>query len=84
VYDLLICLLHVWSQFDVVYTSWLSRAIETGWLVMNELDALYLPIVKTWRLNERMCKCGILVLSQRSMLGGCGAFGKPCDGAANL
>jgi 2,3-bisphosphoglycerate-dependent phosphoglycerate mutase len=39
-----------------VYTSWLSRAIETGWLVMNELDALYLPIVKTWRLNERMCK----------------------------
>jgi bisphosphoglycerate-dependent phosphoglycerate mutase len=55
-FEVLICLLHVWSQFDVVYTSWLSRAIETGWLVMNELDALYLPIVKTWRLNERMCK----------------------------
>ena len=37
-----------------MYTSWLSRAIETAWLVLNELDTLWLPIVKTWRLNERM------------------------------
>jgi 2,3-bisphosphoglycerate-dependent phosphoglycerate mutase len=44
-------------KFDIVYTSWLSRAIETAWIAMNELDdALWLPIVKTWRLNERMCK----------------------------
>lgn len=43
-------------EFDVVYTSWLSRAIETAWLVLNELDSLWLPVVKTWRLNERMCK----------------------------
>eukprot|EP01038_Epipyxis_sp_PR26KG_P006832 gene6832-9354_t len=41
-------------EFDVVYTSWLSRAIETGWMVLNELDLLWVPIVKTWRLNERM------------------------------
>jgi 2,3-bisphosphoglycerate-dependent phosphoglycerate mutase len=42
-------------QFDVVYTSWLSRAIETAWMVVNELeDSLWVPIVKTWRLNERM------------------------------
>ena len=41
-------------QFDIVYTSWLSRAIETAWLVLDELDCLWLPIVKTWRLNERM------------------------------
>ncbi len=41
-------------EFDIVYTSWLSRAIETAWLVMDELDSLWLPIVKTWRLNERM------------------------------
>lgn len=41
-------------EFDVVYTSWLSRAIETAWHVIDELDALWLPIVKTWRLNERM------------------------------
>lgn len=41
-------------EFDVVYTSWLSRAIETAWLILNELDCLWLPILKTWRLNERM------------------------------
>jgi 2,3-bisphosphoglycerate-dependent phosphoglycerate mutase len=41
-------------EFDVVYTSWLSRAIETAWHVIDELDCLWLPIVKTWRLNERM------------------------------
>ena len=41
-------------QFDVVYTSWLSRAIETAWLVLCELDQMWLPIHKSWRLNERM------------------------------
>jgi 2,3-bisphosphoglycerate-dependent phosphoglycerate mutase len=40
-------------EFDIVYTSWLSRAIETAWLVIDELDSLWLPIIKTWRLNER-------------------------------
>lgn len=40
-------------EFDVVYTSWLSRAIETAWLILDELDSTWLPIVKTWRLNER-------------------------------
>ena len=41
-------------KFDVVYTSWLSRAIETAWAVVDELDLLWLPIIKSWRLNERM------------------------------
>lgn len=41
-------------EFDVVYTSWLSRAIETAWLVMEPMDCIWLPIIKTWRLNERM------------------------------
>ena len=41
-------------ELDVVYTSWLSRAIETAWLVLEELDSLWLPINKSWRLNERM------------------------------
>jgi 2,3-bisphosphoglycerate-dependent phosphoglycerate mutase len=41
-------------EFDVVYTSWLSRAIETAWTVLNELDSIWLPIIKSWRLNERM------------------------------
>ena len=41
-------------EFDVIYTSWLSRALETAWHVTDEMDALWLPIIKTWRLNERM------------------------------
>jgi len=40
--------------FDVVYSSWLSRAIETAWLVLTELDSLWVPVHKSWRLNERM------------------------------
>ena len=41
-------------EFDVVYTSWLNRAISTAWYVLDELDQCWLPIVKSWRLNERM------------------------------
>mmetsp|Transcript_42727 Transcript_42727/g.100322 ORF Transcript_42727/g.100322 Transcript_42727/m.100322 type:complete len:608 (+) Transcript_42727:639-2462(+) len=41
-------------EFDVVYTSWLSRAIETAWLILDEMDSLWIPTIKTWRLNERM------------------------------
>jgi len=41
-------------EFDVVYTSWLSRALETAWYVMDSMDCLWLPIIKSWRLNERM------------------------------
>lgn len=40
-------------EFDVVYTSWLCRAIETAYFVLEEMDQLWLPIVKSWRLNER-------------------------------
>ena len=39
-------------EFDVVYTSWLVRAIETAWYCMDELDMSWLPMVKSWRLNE--------------------------------
>ena len=41
-------------EVDVVYTSWLTRAIETAWLVLSPLDALWVTIHKSWRLNERM------------------------------
>ena len=34
-------------EFDVVYTSWLTRAIQTAWYVMDELDMLWLPMVST-------------------------------------
>lgn len=40
-------------ELDVVYASWLSRAIETAWIVLTELDSLWIPLVKSWRLNER-------------------------------
>lgn len=40
-------------KFDVAYTSTLRRAIKTLWLSLEQLDLMYLPIVNTWRLNER-------------------------------
>jgi 2,3-bisphosphoglycerate-dependent phosphoglycerate mutase len=39
--------------FDLAYTSVLKRAIRTLWLTLDELDLLWLPVVKSWRLNER-------------------------------
>ena len=39
--------------FDVAYTSLLSRAINTLWLALDEMDAMWLPVIKHWRLNER-------------------------------
>ncbi len=40
-------------DFDVVYTSYLKRAIHTMNYVLRELDREWLPVYKTWRLNER-------------------------------
>jgi 2,3-bisphosphoglycerate-dependent phosphoglycerate mutase len=39
--------------FDVAYTSVLSRAVETLWLVLDQMDLMWLPVIKDWRLNER-------------------------------
>ncbi|MBD8181950.1 2,3-diphosphoglycerate-dependent phosphoglycerate mutase [Pantoea agglomerans] len=39
--------------FDFAYTSVLKRAIHTLWNVLDELDQAWLPVEKTWRLNER-------------------------------
>jgi len=39
--------------FDVAHTSVLKRAIRTLWLAMDELDQLWLPVKKSWKLNER-------------------------------
>jgi len=41
-------------KFDVCYTSVLKRAIKTLNIALDESDMLYLPVHKTWRLNERM------------------------------
>jgi 2,3-bisphosphoglycerate-dependent phosphoglycerate mutase len=40
-------------DFDVAYTSVLKRAIKTLWTVLEEMDRMWLPIVHSWRLNER-------------------------------
>jgi len=39
--------------FDVAHTSLLRRAIRTLWLALDGLDQLWIPVRKTWRLNER-------------------------------
>lgn len=40
-------------DFDICHTSVLKRAIRTLWIVQEETDRLWLPVRKTWRLNER-------------------------------
>ena len=39
--------------FDIAHTSVLKRAIRTLWLVLEEMDCCWLPVHKSWRLNER-------------------------------
>lgn len=38
---------------DIIYTSRLKRAVKSTWTILNELKAPYLPVYKSWRLNER-------------------------------
>jgi len=40
-------------DFDVAYTSVLKRAIRTLWLVLDEMDRMWIPVHRSWRLNER-------------------------------
>ena len=39
--------------FDVAYTSVLSRAIQTLWIALEEMDLMWIPVHNSWRLNER-------------------------------
>jgi 2,3-bisphosphoglycerate-dependent phosphoglycerate mutase len=39
--------------FDVAYTSVLKRAIKTLWIVLEEMDLMWIPVFRNWRLNER-------------------------------
>lgn len=41
-------------EIDVVFTSRLKRAIRSTWLLLSEMNQVYLPVFKSWRLNERM------------------------------
>ncbi|MEQ8207545.1 MAG: 2,3-diphosphoglycerate-dependent phosphoglycerate mutase, partial [Woeseia sp.] len=38
---------------DVAYTSLLKRAIRTLWLMLDEMDRMWIPVIRDWRLNER-------------------------------
>lgn len=40
-------------RFDMAYTSYLKRAIKTMNVVLEEMDQLWIPVEKTWRLNEK-------------------------------
>lgn len=39
--------------FDCAYTSVLKRAIRTLWLLLEEMDLMWIPVTKSWKLNER-------------------------------
>ncbi len=40
-------------EFDLVFTSVLKRAIRTMWIALDELDQMWVPVTRSWRLNER-------------------------------
>jgi len=39
--------------FDIAYTSVLKRAIRTLWIVLDEMELMWIPVYRAWRLNER-------------------------------
>ncbi|NVM04114.1 MAG: 2,3-diphosphoglycerate-dependent phosphoglycerate mutase [Candidatus Helarchaeota archaeon] len=41
-------------SFDVAFTSVLKRGVSTLWTILEEMDLMWIPVYKTWRLNERM------------------------------
>ena len=40
-------------EFDMAYTSVLKRAIRTLWIMLDEMDRMWIPVIRDWRLNER-------------------------------
>jgi 2,3-bisphosphoglycerate-dependent phosphoglycerate mutase len=40
-------------DFDLAFTSTLKRAIRTLWIVMDDMDLMWIPVYRSWRLNER-------------------------------
>jgi 2,3-bisphosphoglycerate-dependent phosphoglycerate mutase len=40
-------------EFDVAFTSVLKRSIRTLWMALDEMDMMWIPVHRTWRLNER-------------------------------
>jgi 2,3-bisphosphoglycerate-dependent phosphoglycerate mutase len=40
-------------DFDIAYTSVLKRAIRTLWIILDEMDRMWIPVERSWKLNER-------------------------------
>lgn len=40
-------------EFDIAFTSVLKRAIASLWIMLDEMDRVWIPVVRDWRLNER-------------------------------
>jgi len=40
-------------DFDIAFTSVLKRAIRTLWIMLDEMDRMWIPVIRDWRLNER-------------------------------
>ncbi len=40
-------------SFDIIFTSVLKRAIRTLWIIQDEMDLMWVPVERSWRLNER-------------------------------
>lgn len=40
-------------RFDLAFTSMLKRTIRSQWLILEEMDAMFTPVVSHWRMNER-------------------------------
>ena len=40
-------------EFDIAFTSVLTRAVRTLWIALEEMDMVWIPVVNSWRLNER-------------------------------
>ena len=59
-------------DFDCCFTSVLTRAIRTLHLVLHEMDRLWLPVAKDWRLNERHYG-GLTGLNKQEMINKVGA-----------
>jgi len=40
-------------EFDYAYTSVLKRAIRTLWIILDGMDLMWIPVERSWKLNER-------------------------------
>ena len=50
---LVLLFLQLFFSFDVAFVSVLKRALRTLWIILDELDEMWIPVERSWRLNER-------------------------------